>query len=282
MDPLLYEKVNLALRSDDRGVRAEAIGRLAELDGFGAARMILSHARREDDDELLSKLAALTRDRGLTDCADFIREQLEQANAREKVRILYISQFVKDPQMMTVAAEHFGDPDRDVTQAAWRIFGTLPKDRKISILGRLAMADCAVRRARALRGFAKFRNAEVVGYLARGLKDADYDVKLAAWEGLDSLRGLGVAEAVTALGSTARPEPALPSDDGAGASDGGGSTAMERNVEKGWICRTCSHISRTRPDGQAMSASRLWCSLIGKETLGNRTCPRGFWNTDGR
>ena len=123
-----------------------------------------------------------------------------------------------------------------------------------------------------MRGLAKFANREVLRFLERGLRDTEFDVRLAAYEGLEFLDQAGLAEASALLAATERPEkPAAP--DGPDAepkkqetTDGGRGGRLKKLKDRGYICRTCTHSLRKRPDGKKMASHRFYCKLIGKET----------------
>jgi len=291
LDPLFFEQMGKNLRGDDADTRADALRQLAEVEGIGALRMLLDHARRETEDKLLRLIGKMIKTRPAHECANYLRQQLRSSSSLEKCRLLHIMRYISDASISELAAEQFGDDDSSVTLAAFEIFGKLEKARKLSLLASLAHSDDCETRARAIRGLGKFANAEVLPYLTRAMLDKDYEVRKIAYEGIETLHGAGLAAASKALETIERPEAEAtevqeptPGSEPVETKCGfvieeTRLTGKDMLLAKGRNCKTCNLVRRTRPDGKTMSHLRMWCHRLRKETTPEQTCQMGVWTS---
>lgn len=287
---MFYESVGKALRNSDPVARAAALKQLGQVDETSALRMILSHVPKEDEQSNLELIGSLMSQRALGECVDFLRSQIQASDDTEKVRLLFVLGFINHVDVFTMAAEQFGEEEQRVAVAAFNVLRRLGKERVLQLFTSLAHSKESDTRVRAMRALAKFSNAEVVPILHRGLSDGAYDVRKASWDGLQRLQQIGITQAGVILADVIEPPapggaPATElGEDFAGEDEEGGYdpnsprlTGLDKLKAEGKSCRSCVYMKRQRPDKKKMAQTRLWCGLIGKETVGERICARGKW-----
>lgn len=288
MDPLFYEQVGQALRAEDPRKRAQAIVELGKTGEYGAIRMALSHAKHETKKAILEHIGNMARQAGAAQWADLLRDQLALCRPDEKCRLLFVMRYLDDHAIHLLAAEQFGVENSSVRKAAFTIINHLDKKTKLRLFKNLAMDREIEKRIRAIRGVLAFKHGAVVPILKRALKDAEYDVRRAAYDGLQTLHAAGVSEASAVLDKVPEPTPpaeptptppavATETDGASDSNDDERMTPIERMLKEGKTCRVCKHMAKERCDKKKMAPNRLWCKHLKKETLPTKTCLRGSW-----
>ena len=294
MDPLLYDKVNIALQEDDPEKRAEAIAQLEAAGEVGAVRMALCHVKNESSKEILKRIGSMARRVGADQWTELIRSELAISKPLEKCRLLFIMRFLDDYDIHMLAAEQFGVEETVVRRAALKVLDKLDKGTKLRMFKNLALDSSPEKRTRAVRALSAFKHPAVVPILKRGLNDAEYEVRLISYQALQGLQAAGIKEAAEIIAKVPAPTPpaAAPAEaepaaasteaDAAEEGDEGGNghkriTPIERLLSEGKTCRSCKHSKKERPDKKKMAPQRLWCGHLKKETLPAKTCLRGAW-----
>ena len=290
LDPLLYDKVNIALREDDPEKRAEAISQLEAAGETGAIRMAICHAKNETSKELLKRIGSMARKAGADKWTELIRSELDVCEPLEKCRLLFVMRFLDDYDIHMLAAEQFGVKETVVRRAALKVLDRVDKSTKLRMFKNLSLDQEPEKRLRAIRGVSAFKHPAIVPILKRGLNDSEYDVRKEAYTALQALQAAGIKEAAELLTKVPAPTPpaevpvaeeAEVVDDGAGEEAGNGRkkmTPIERLLSEGKNCRECKHSSKERTDKKKMAPNRLWCKHLKKETMPQKTCLRGSWS----
>lgn len=293
MDPLLFEQLGQALRNDDAETRYKAIHELASTNDTGAVRMAICHARIEGKVAILQIIGQMAQQTE-GDWNSLIQSQLDISDNDEKCRILYIMSFIDNPTIHMMAADLFGHEDISVKKAALKVLGKLDKNGKLRLFKKLASHKEVPTRLRAVKSVVAFKHRDIISILKTGLRDSEYDIRIAAYKGFIALQQAGIPEAAEFLEIT--PQPEAPSivdspepevieapeetSEEVDRGDGGSArlNAVDRLTAEGKLCKNCISSQTTRTDKQKMAPMRLWCTNLKKEVLPKNTCIRGKWN----
>lgn len=283
----MYDKVNLSLRDEDPQRRAEAIAQLEGENDSAAVRIALSHVRRESSLELLKRIAKMARKAGSGQWSELLGSQLKQSDPMEKCRLLFVMQYLDDYDIHLLAAEQFGVEEMAVRKAALKVLNRIDKGTKLRLFKNLALHDESEKRIRAMRAIVAFKHPAIVPILKRGLKDSEYEIRQAAYQGLTTLKDASIAEAAEIIAKVPAPKapPKIPVEEEPKAQEQDEEedesrkkmTPIERLLSEGKTCRSCVHSKKERDDKQKMAPQRIWCSHLKKETLPAKTCLRGSW-----
>lgn len=294
MDPLLFEQLGQALRDDDAETRYKAINELANANDTGAVRMAISHARVEGKVAILQAIGQMVQ-RTKGDWDSLLQSQLKISDNTEKCRILYIMSFIDEPTIHMIAADLFGSEDMSVRKAALKVLSKLDKNGKLGLFRKLVADKEADKRLRAVKSVSAFKHKDIISILKTGLRDSEYDIRIASYNGFLALQKAGIPEATAFLEKTPQPEapPVVEapepeavevieegSEGGPDRGDGGCArlNAVDRLTQEGKLCKNCMFSKRERTDKQKMAPMRLWCTNLKKEILPKNTCIRGKWN----
>ena len=290
LDPLLYDKVNIALREDDPEKRAEAISQLEAAGETGAVRMAICHAKNETSKELLKRIGSMARKAGSDKWTELIRSELDVCEPLEKCRLLFVMRFLDDYDIHMLAAEQFGVKEMVVRRAALKVLDKVDKSTKLRMFKNLSLDKEPEKRLRAIRGISAFKHPAIVPILKRGLNDTEFEIRMEAYTALQTLQSAGIKEAVELLAKVPAPTPSAETPDEdeyefaepTGEETGGNGrtkmTPIERLLSEGKNCRECKHSSKERTDKKKMAPNRLWCKHLKKETMPQKTCLRGTWS----